>query len=117
MIAHVVLFEPKPDVPAEVTRAFFEALRTTVRAVPEMLRAQVGRTADSGQETKHVGSQMTYSFLAIFEFENRGGLERYLSSPSHDAVREMFWRYCQSTVIADAEMVDVDSGELFDWVE
>ena len=112
MIAHVVLFEPKPDVPPEVKRAFFEALQATVRAVPEVLRARVGRTAINGQTTQQIMGQTTYSFLAIFEFENLAGLERYLSSPSHDAVRDMFWRYCQSTVIADAEMVDVDGGEL-----
>lgn len=112
MIAHIVLFEPKPGTPGERRRAFVAALRDTVKAIPEVQRARIGKMASLffGESTPKEG-RTTYSFGAVIEFATREALQKYLGHPAHDVFRAQFWELCETTLIADVDLVDVLSND------
>lgn len=117
MTVHVVLFEPKPTLDRERRREFLFALRQAVRAIPEVGRVRIGRISSVGLVTEQNIGTSTYSFLAILEFADHAALQRYLDHPVHQELRRLFWETCQSTIIADADLVDRPWKELESLVE
>jgi hypothetical protein len=108
MIAHIVFFEPRAGLILEERRSFLAAIQHAVTVIPELKRAQIGRIAEFGQTPTINGGHVTYSFGAVFQFDSAEGLRTYLSHPAHDKVRELFWKFCASTLIADVVLEDVD---------
>jgi hypothetical protein len=106
MIAHIVLFEPKASVTADERQAFLGSIRTAALEIPDIRQARIGKTLSLGVMTENrlVGQQ--YSYAAIFEFDDAAGLKSYLDHPVHDSVRALFWKLCESTMIADVELID-----------
>jgi hypothetical protein len=107
MIAHIVFFEPRADLIPEERRSFLAALQHAVTVIPQIKRAQIGRIVEFGQMPVFSGGHVTYSFGALFQFDSAEGLRTYLTHPAHDKVRELFWKFCASTLIADVALEDV----------
>lgn len=107
MIAHIVLFEPKPDISPDQRAAFLAALKDAVTGIEDVQSARIGRPINIGVMPETNGSHMTYSYAAVLEFADIAGLNRYLEHPRHDQLRRIFWETCQSTLIVDADLSDV----------
>lgn len=114
MISHIVLFQPKADLSHGDILLFAQQLRRTMSGVPSVRSARIGRRVDvSSGEPRNFGD-MAYEFAAVVDFEDRSGLVDYLRHPLHQALGELFWRYCGSTVITEVEMVDATSPQVTD---
>jgi len=91
MIAHVVLFRPKPTLSAADREELIASLRTAVEGIPFIRRAHIGRRIllnRPGYET-----QMTehYEYSALLEFDSDADLRAYLDHPAHaDLGRRLF---------------------------
>ena len=110
MIAHIVLFEPKPGLSKNEREAFLGALRRTVDSVPEVRGARVGRIKSIGQMIDSNDGHLPYSYAAILEFEDKSSLDRYLGHHEHELFRARFWEFCQKTMIVDSELVELASA-------
>jgi hypothetical protein len=108
VVAHVVLFEPKPGVSDADRRTFLAALREAVSGIDEIRKTTVGRPIRFGVMQEINGGQKTYSYAAVLEFDDKAALGRYLEHPKHDNLRRVFWQLCHSTLIVDLEMSDVE---------
>jgi len=53
-----------------------------------------------------------YSIVAYLEFDDQDGLDEYMSHPRHAELAQLFWKYCDATVFADAPVVDPSSAEI-----
>jgi hypothetical protein len=99
VIAHIVLFRPRPTVTDDQRRAFVHALEATCRDVPSIRRASIGRSRpeDSGRD---------YPFTAVMEFEDAAGLAAYFAHPLHLPLATLFHQTCEATLIINAETRD-----------
>jgi hypothetical protein len=111
MIAHIVLFEPKPGVTDAERKQFLTALKLAVEGISEIRRAQIGRVSEIGVMPEQISGRSTYSYVAVLEFGNKEGLKTYLDHPLHVEVRRLFWQFCAATLIADVEMIDASSSD------
>lgn len=105
MIAHVVLYELRPDLtPAERTR-FVEALRQAVVGIPAIRRVRIGRRRRVGASYEAVASS-SYEFIGILEFDDEAGLREYLEHPAHVDLGRLFWEFSARTLVFDYELTD-----------
>src|SRR5688572_23082807 len=91
MIAHVVLFEPRPDLSDAERTTFISTLERALAEIPVIRRARVGRRATMGRLYDTRNSQNS-SFVAILEFDDETALRTYLDHPAHTALGEQFYR-------------------------
>jgi len=113
MIAHVVLFQPKPDLSAEEIDRFVGALAKGFREIPGIRWVRVGKRLQLGVMYAQEPDQTPYSHAAILEFDDRQSFIEYLEHPAHAEIGRRFWEACASTLILDLETVNpvVDSLE------
>ena len=114
MISHIVLFNPKDGLTDADVRLFAQQLHETMRAIPTVLRATVGRRVhiDSG-ETRIFGD-VAYKYSAVVEFADPAGLLAYLTHPLHRELGRRFWESCASTVVIEVETADAKSTDVVD---
>ena len=103
MIAHVVLFKPRPDLSAADTGLLMAALDRALREIPSVRRAIVGPRSQLGATYEQL-PQPDFSYAAIVEFDDRKGLQDYLAHPAHDELGRRFWAALEATMIFDFEM-------------
>ena len=111
MIVHIVLFEPKPDLSAEHQRRFFSDLQASAGAIPSVRRFRIGRRLLHGLPGYEQAMRDSYSFAAVIEFEDRGGLEAYLAHPAHRKLGEHFATAALRALAYDYEMVDAAGAD------
>ena len=92
MIAHVVLFSPKPDLSPADRRAFIDALSLASSDIPSIRHFRVGRRVKHGLPGYEQMMREDYEFAAIIEFDDVSALKAYLEHPSHVALGEHFGR-------------------------
>jgi hypothetical protein len=109
MIAHIVLFEPKRSKSEADRREFLKSIRSTARAIESVRSARVGKIFELGVMPNNEVGSTTYSFGAILEFGTKEDLRAYVADPRHDELRRLFWDMCEGTLIADVDLVDVQS--------
>jgi hypothetical protein len=112
VIAHIVLFEPKPGVPLADRKEFLDEIRSVARTIPAIVQVRIGSTISIGVMPEDNIGRKTYQYAAIFEFVTRDDLAAYLTHPVHDRLRSIFWDLCQATLIADVELFDPASSQL-----
>lgn len=112
MIAHVVLFEPKATITEADRATFLDAMKTAFREIPAVKRSLVAKRQliGAGYEAK-LGDQ-TYSYVSVVEFEGVQELKDYLDHPLHQRLGQLFWQYCDRTLIVDAESFWLDAKEI-----
>lgn len=104
MIAHIVLFKAKSSVGPDDIRLFALALTSACDQIPDVRRAMVGPATNAqGVGAFELGDQ-TNLFVAVLEFADQEALSRYLEHPAHRELAELFWKYCESTLIVDASL-------------
>ena len=116
MIAHIVLFNPKPGVSESEIRSFARIIQDACRHIGAIQRSHVGRRIDIDAGYARSFGEKTYQFAAIFEFEDSAGLKEYLKHPLHKQVGRLFWEMCESTVVVEAAMTDGRGEELVDFL-
>jgi hypothetical protein len=107
VIAHIVLFEPRPDLSDADRRELDEGLRAAAREIPGIRRLRVGPRVTHGLPGYEQMMRDSYSFAAVIEFESIDDLRAYLVHPLHErlgrhfiasSVRALAYDYC----LADA---------------
>ena len=63
---------------------------------------------------RSLGDQ-TYEYAAILEFDGTAELTEYLEHPTHRVLGKLFWDYCGSAVVMEAEFRDAISENIADW--
>ena len=118
MIAHVVLFRPKADVPAADRRRLAETFAAAVREIPSVRRARIGRRVTHGAGYEQL-AQPDFTFAAILEFDDQAGLQAYLRHPAHAEPGRRLFEVMEAGVVFDYALLDgrdaaIAAGE---WLE
>ena len=109
MIAHVVLFRPKPELSDEERRALVAAFETTLREIPSIRHARVGRRITHGGGYEQL-MRVDYDYAAIIEFDDAAGLRTYLEHPAHEQLGQRFFMTFEEALMYDFELVDSAGG-------
>ncbi|PYR81659.1 MAG: hypothetical protein DMF87_04525 [Acidobacteria bacterium] len=110
MIAHVVLFRPRPDVSMEDRRALIASWATALEEIPSIRRAHVGRRVRIDRPYEQL-TRLDLPYAAILEFDDVGGLRAYLDHPAHEDIANRFFATLDETLIYDFEVTG-DAGGL-----
>ena len=81
MIAHVVLFAPKPDLPDVRSRAVLEGLTAAAADIPSNRRFRVGRRVSHGLPGYEQAMPVDFEYVVMIEFDDEAGLRAYLATP------------------------------------
>ena len=73
MIAHVILFRPRPDVSLTERRAIIDAYAIALRDIPTIRGARVGRRVMVGRSYEDM-MRTDFPYAAILEFDDLAGL-------------------------------------------
>ncbi len=112
MIAHVVLFRPKPELSANQQAALVDALEQALCNIPLIKRAHLGRRVVLGRLYDAQNSQQ-FPFAAILEFANQSDLLEYLEHPAHQALGEQFYSASEAALVFDFDLLEPErTGEL-----
>jgi len=103
VIAHVVLFRPRPSLSDEERRALVDAWNTALAEIPAIRRARVGRRVRIGRSYEALTST-DLPYAAILEFEDVDGLRSYLDHAAHEPVATRLFAAIEQALIYDFEM-------------
>ena len=103
MIAHVVLFRPRPDLAPAARDALTAAFETAIREIPSIRRARIGRRVTHGRPYEAL-MRVDYEYAAVLEFEDLTGLKAYLAHPAHDQLASRFFSVCEDALMYDFEL-------------
>lgn len=114
MIQHIVLFNPKGVMTDEERRSFARMAIDSLSGSRDVGRVTIGRRVHVDAGYERVFGDKTYEYAAVLEFTDRPALVRYLNSPNHAELGQLFWRACDSTVVCEVEVVDVVASDVVD---
>ena len=103
MLAHVLLFRVREDVPADERKLLIDAWAKALRDIPAITRAHVGRRVRIGREYEQL-MRTDYPYAAVIEFENEAGLRAYLDHPAHADMANRFFAVLNDVLIYDFDM-------------
>ena len=103
MIAHTVLFRPRPDLTTQDVDDLITAFQQALRDINEIRRASIGRRIRIGRDYEHLMAQ-DFPFAAILEFDDTAALRRYLEHPSHAAIGARVFASAEAILVYDYEM-------------
>jgi Stress responsive A/B Barrel Domain len=106
MIAHVILFSPRPELTAVARRELLEALVAASVEIPSIRKFRVGRRAKHGLPGYEQMMRDDYEFAAIIEFDDLDGLKSYLAHPSHASFGRHFTASASRALAYDYALVD-----------
>lgn len=107
MIAHVVLFTPKPDLSDADRAALLDALVSASTGIPSIRRFRVGTRVKHGLAGYEQMMRDDYEFAAIIEFDDMHGLKAYLQHQSHVVIGQHFTKSAARSLAYDYEMGEV----------
>jgi hypothetical protein len=105
VIAHVVLFRPKPAVAGDARAGFIDAIVAARQSIPSIRRFWVGRRL-AGEAPSYRIPTADFPFAAVVEFDDLGGLTAYLTHPSHDALSHTLHATVEAALVFDYEIGD-----------
>ncbi len=108
MIAHVVLFSPRPDLSPVAWRRLLDALSLVAISVPSVRRFRVGRRVKHGMAGYEQTMQDEYEYVAIVEFDSVDGLTEYLTHPAHADLGAHFTKSAARALAYDYEVGEAD---------
>jgi hypothetical protein len=114
MIAHVVMFKPRPDLSHDDRRGLVEALTRALGDIPSIRRAHVGQRIVHGRPYEAL-MRVDYPYAAILEFDDVAGLKAYLEHPSHDALGARFFAAFEEALMYDYELQEGATGVAAPW--
>jgi len=112
MILHVVLYQPKASATQEELSQLVEALQAVSREISSIRQVRVGKAIDLGFGYSNWPKDRKNGNVAVFEFDDRSGLEAYLSHEAHKKLAMLFWNTCDQPTIVDVSAIDPRCGNL-----
>lgn len=106
MIAHVVLFKPKPELTAAQRQTVIGDLKAAASGIPTVRRLRVGRRIRHGQPGYEQLMPEDLEYIVILEFDDIAGLTAYLAHPQHAAIGSHFMQSSAAALAYDYEMED-----------
>jgi hypothetical protein len=106
MIVHVVLFEPRADLSDALRQRVFDDLRRSAETIPSVRRFRVGRRVRHGIPGYEQAMDESFSFAAVVEFDDLGGLKTYLQHPAHETIGRHFHESVVRALAYDYAMFD-----------
>jgi len=100
VIAHVVLFRPRPNLRGDDRRVLIDAWATALREIPSIRRARIGRRIRIGRPYEAL-TRTDFPYAAILEFDDEEGLRAYLDHPAHETVATRLFAAIEETAIYD----------------
>ena len=110
MIAHVVLFRPKPELSTDERRSLVDAFERAVRAIPGVRAVRAGRRLTHGAGYEQ-NMPDTGEYLIVIDFDDVDGLQTYLRHPAHEELGARFNQSLSSALIYDFEVGSVEGLE------
>ena len=110
MIAHLVLFRPKPELSTEDRQALVNAFERAVRDIPSVRAVRVGRRLTHGAGYEQ-SMPDTGEYLIVIDFDDVEGLQTYLRHPAHEELGARFYQSLSSALIYDFEAGGVEGLE------
>jgi hypothetical protein len=114
VIAHVVLYELRPDLTREDREAFNRALEAALAVIPFIRRSCFGRRRTFGMSYERAMST-TFEFFALFEFDDAHALRQYLEHEAHRTLGTLFWSSTARTLVFDYDVPDDLTAALQEW--
>lgn len=105
MIAHMVLFRPKPQLGPDARRALVQAFEDARRAIPSIRRARIGSRVTHGRPYESL-MRVDYTYAAVMEFDDLDGLKSYLNHPEHNRLATLFFEAFEEALMYDFELQD-----------
>lgn len=107
MIVHIILFRPKPDLPAESRQAVLDGLSAAAVDIPTIRRLRVGRRVLHGGRGYEQAMTENFEYAVIVEFDDLEGLKAYLAHPAHHAIGTHFTQSSSAALAYDYETIDL----------
>ena len=107
MIAHVILYKPKADLPSGTREAILHGLSAAANSIPAIRRLRVGRRVTHGRPGYEQVMREDFEYLVIVEFDDVEGLTAYLAHPSHAAIGAHFTNSAAASLAYDYELLDL----------
>ena len=105
MIVHLVLFTPRPDLPAEGRERFARALETALESIPGIRRYRLGRRLRHGAPYE-AQMAVNFEFVGMLEFEDEAALGAYLAHPAHGELGTLFHTASSAALAYDYVMAE-----------
>jgi Stress responsive A/B Barrel Domain len=112
MIAHIVLFNRKPEIGADKLLSCAQLLERLMGEVGGIQRASVGRRVEIDAGYVRPFGEKTYKYLCILEFNDKQSLVNYLNHDLHRELGRLFWEISESALVVECEMVDATTGSV-----
>ena len=106
MIAHVVLFKPKPGLTDADRQAVIGDLKAAASGIPSIRKMRVGRRIRHGLPGYEQLMREDYEFIVVIEFDDIDGLTAYLNHPQHNAIGAHFMTASEAALAYDYELED-----------
>jgi hypothetical protein len=100
MIAHIVLYEMRPDLDPGERERLEHVVRATLQSIPSVRRWMIGQRATFGVSYESL-TQPSYEYAAVVEFADATGLRDYLEHPLHSELARLFWSSSARTLVFD----------------
>jgi Stress responsive A/B Barrel Domain len=108
VIAHVVLFRPKPSMTVDQRATMVDALRRAVDGIPEIKRFTIGKRILLNRPGYETQMAEHYEYSAILEFDSESDLRAYLDHPSHSELGKMLFTSAEAVLAYDFASVAKD---------
>ena len=105
MIAHVVLFQPRANLPPTEREAFAASFEHALTSIPQVRRARVGARRTIGRLYDQQ-NRCDFSFVAIIEFDSEADLLTYLDHPAHHELGRRFYETAEAALVYDFELME-----------
>jgi Stress responsive A/B Barrel Domain len=109
VIAHLVLFTPKPDLDTTERQRVADAFTAAVTHIPSVRRATVGRRVTHGRPYEQL-MRIDYTHVAIIEFDDLAGLQAYLNHPAHEVLATQFFAAFEHALMYDFDLEEGERG-------
>jgi Stress responsive A/B Barrel Domain len=106
VIAHVILFKPKPSLTETDRQAVLNGLRAAAAGIPTIRRMQVGHRVRHGRPGYEQLMREDFEYVVIVEFDDVAALTAYLAHPHHAAIGEHFTQSAAAALAYDYELED-----------
>jgi hypothetical protein len=109
VIAHLVLFRPRPGLSDLDRRGLADSLVTALQTIPTIRRARVGRRITHGRPYEAL-MHVDYAYAALLEFDDLAGLAGYLEHPAHEALASRFFTTFEQALMYDFDLREGPTG-------
>jgi stress responsive alpha/beta barrel protein len=106
MITHLVLLEPRPDLPDAMRRQALELLSHSASNIPDIRRVRIGRRVKHGLPGYEQSMSQGFEYVLLFEFDDVDALKRYLQAPAHGMLGQLFSTATSAALAYDFEVVE-----------